>query len=94
MFNKYLPQAALDTVRVWLIPFPDSIATHVKARDYLVGSTFSVADAYFFTALNWLKLFSFDLEHWRAVASYSHRVGARPSVTAAMLREAETPPVD
>jgi glutathione S-transferase len=56
-------------------------------RPFILGKTFTVADAYLFVVLNWTNFIGFDLGRWPNVARYVARLAARPSVHAAMLRE-------
>ena len=67
---------------------------HVEAalvgRPYLMGETFSVADAYLFTVLNWLKFVGMDLARWPNLAAYVGRVAARPKVQEALKAEGLT----
>ncbi len=59
----------------------------LDGKDYLMGKTFSVADAYAFTVLSWTKPLQFDLSRWPNVTAYLARVGARPKVQEAMRTE-------
>jgi len=59
----------------------------LDGKDYLMGNTFSVADAYAFTVLSWTKPLQFDLSRWPNVTAYLARVGARPNVQEAMRTE-------
>ena len=52
-----------------------------------MGSTFTVADAYFFTMLTWTKHVGIDLARWPALTAYRARVAARPKVREAMISE-------
>jgi len=56
-------------------------------RDYLLGETFGVADAYAFVLLNWSYGVGFDLSPWPRVERFVARVKARPTVHNAMLAE-------
>lgn len=56
-------------------------------KPYLLGETFSVADAYLFTVLNWLKFVGMDLARWPNLAAYVGRVAARPKVQEALRAE-------
>jgi glutathione S-transferase len=58
----------------------DYIEPVLAKQPFLMGETFSVADAYLFTILSWAKLLKVDLSRWPAITSYLQRVGARPSV--------------
>jgi len=65
----------------------DWLAGQLKGKDYLMGSTFTVADAYLFTILIWTKRVGIDLARWPVLAAYQARVAARPKVREAMLAE-------
>ncbi|MEP9351944.1 glutathione binding-like protein [Xanthobacter sp. KR7-225] len=93
LFNRALPEEALVIFRDRLFRRLDFIEVNLASRDYLVGDGFTVADAYLFTVLGWMKGFSIDFDRWPATAHYMRRIGARASVQAALAREAETSPV-
>jgi glutathione S-transferase len=65
----------------------DWICKQLGARDYLMGSTFTAADAYLFTVLTWSKHVGIDLARWPLLAAYSGRVGQRPAVREALRAE-------
>ena len=74
--------------------FRDRLATrfayvndHLAKNDYLMGKDFSVADAYLFTISNWAARVDVDLSAFPNVLAYRKRVGARPSVQAALQAE-------
>lgn len=94
LFNRALPEEALAAFRDRLFRRLDFIEVNLASRDYLAGDGFTVADAYLFTALRWMKGFSIDLDRWPAIARYMHRIGTRASVQAALAREAETAPAE
>jgi len=56
-------------------------------RDYLLGSGFSVADAYLFVVANWSNFVGIDLKNWPHVAAFVKRVAARPATRAALKAE-------
>ena len=56
-------------------------------RDHLLGSSFTVADAYCFTVLNWTDFHGVDLAPFPHVVAYVGRVAARPKVRQAMREE-------
>jgi glutathione S-transferase len=53
-----------------------------------MGNRFTVVDAYLFTVLGWMKGLGIDLSRWPKVAAYMQRIEIRPSVAAALEREA------
>lgn len=56
-------------------------------RPYLMGDTFTVADAYLVTTLNWAKAGGVDLARWPRLAEFRQRVRERPAVAAALEAE-------
>ncbi|AMM24695.1 glutathione transferase GstA [Variovorax sp. PAMC 28711] len=56
-------------------------------KEYLMGDTFSVADAYLFTVTNWAGRTGVDLSAFPNVQAWHARVGARPAVQEALKAE-------
>lgn len=56
-------------------------------RSYLLGDTFSVADAYFFVVSTWTKPTGIGLEKWPNVSGFVTRVASREKVREAMSAE-------
>lgn len=56
-------------------------------RAYVLGDTFTVADAYTFVVASWAGLIDFDLSEHTHVQAYVDRVAARPKVREALKRE-------
>jgi glutathione S-transferase len=56
-------------------------------KPYLLGDTFTVADAYLFTVLSWSSHVGVDLAKWHALTAYLARVGHRPKVQEALKAE-------
>jgi glutathione S-transferase len=65
----------------------DWLAGQLNGNDYLMGSQFTVADAYLYTILRWSSFVDIDLAKWPVVAAYKARVEARPHVREALLAE-------
>ncbi len=63
------------------------VDSELAGKDYLMGSQFSVADAYLFTVTNWAPYVGLDLSPYSQLLAYRSRVGARPAVIAAMQAE-------
>ena len=59
----------------------------LAGKQYLMGGSFSVADAYLYTVLRWTKPMQIDVSKWPNVAAYMERVGARPKVKEALKAE-------
>jgi glutathione S-transferase len=59
----------------------------LAGKQYLMGDTFTVADAYLFTVTNWAPRVGVDISGFGNLAAFRERVAARPSVQAAMKHE-------
>ena len=59
----------------------------LAGKDYLLGETFTVADAYLFTVSNWAKYVGLDLSPYANVTAFMGRVAARPKVQQALKAE-------
>ncbi|MBB3929600.1 glutathione S-transferase [Kaistia hirudinis] len=93
LFNKDLPEAMQALLKTKLSRRLDLIEIHLTTHSYLIGDRFTVADAYLYTVLGWMKGFGIDLKRWPSVAAYMRRIDVRPSVAAALEREAVVPSV-
>lgn len=65
------------------------VGNRLEKNDYLLGSQFSVADAYLFTVLRWAKAFQVELGRYPGIERFMARMQARPAVKAAL--ETESP---
>ena len=62
------------------------VEKHLAGREFLLD-TFSIADAYLTTVLNWTRAVPIDLSRWPAVKEYHARMRKRPSVARAWDEE-------
>ena len=63
------------------------LAQQLAGKPYLMGDTFTVADAYAFTILNWAHMLRVELKPFPALVAYVARVGSRPYVREALVAE-------
>ena len=84
LFNKALPAAARALFQDKLVQRLAFVERHLQSHEYLLGSRFTVADAYLFTVARWSPQFEIDLARWPALDAFMKRVGARPAVKAAL----------
>lgn len=87
LFDASLPETVKQSVRDKIAKRLDWTATALKGRSFTLGETFSVADGYLFTVLNWTRGVGLDLKRWPVLAAFQERVAARPAVQAAMRAE-------
>lgn len=60
---------------------------HLTGNDYLMGGSFSIADAYLFVTSGWSSYVGIDLAQWPALSRFHDQVAARPAVQAALKAE-------
>ncbi|MBI3716802.1 MAG: glutathione transferase GstA [Betaproteobacteria bacterium] len=65
----------------------DWLSTQLAGKSYLMGESFTVADGYLFTVINWGQWVGIDLANWPVLKEYHARVAARPKVQQAMKAE-------
>lgn len=63
--------------------------SHLERNSFLLGATFSVADAYLYTTLHWSKYLHLDLAPWSHLGRYVEALAARPSVGESQRAEGE-----
>lgn len=73
-------QAQLDNRLKW-------VESRLAGKKFLTGDTFTIADAYLYTVINWAYFLGFGLDAWPVLKEYHARVTARPSVQAALEAE-------
>jgi glutathione S-transferase len=90
-FSPLFDPASEESVRARLIQKIggrfDWVVKQLGNRDYLMGSAFTAADAYFYTMLTWCRHVGIDLSKWPALNAYKERVEQRPQVREALKAE-------
>jgi glutathione S-transferase len=88
LFNLTASDEAKTTAKTLVADKLDHVESLLSdSRAYLLGSQFSVADAYLFTVTNWTGPTGIGLDRWPHLAAYAKRIGERPAVQAAMQAE-------
>ncbi len=87
---------------LWNPTTPDSVKTAAKDRlatrfaylderlgqqPFLMGETFTIADAYLFTVVNWTNFHGIDISSFKNLSAFMGRVAARPKVQEALVAE-------
>ena len=65
----------------------DWLTKELGGKSYLMGESFTVADGYLFTVLNWGQWVGVDIAKWPVLAAFHARVAARPKVQEALKAE-------
>ncbi|WP_347901599.1 glutathione transferase GstA [Pseudomonas purpurea] len=91
LFNGAIPDAVKTLLKEKLFKRFAFLVQTLEQQDYLLGESFSVADAYLFTTLRWTQVFAIDLGQWPALERFQARIDARPTVSAALAAEQAYP---
>lgn len=87
LFNPAAPLEGKEQAKQTLAKRLAWVDGELAGKDYLLSTTFSVADAYLFTVTNWARLVKVDISTFANLLAYRARVGERPGVQAAMRAE-------
>jgi glutathione S-transferase len=88
LFNPKMTDELKDMTRAKLASRLDWTVEQLGEKTYLMGETFTIADAYLFTVLGWGKWTGVDISKWPSLVSYCERIAQRPHVAGAMAAEA------
>jgi len=87
LFNPKLTPEMKEVQLATIARRLDSLEKMLAGKDFITGDSFSAADAYLFTVLNWTNIHKIDLSKWPAIQAYMGRVGARPKVQETLKAE-------
>jgi len=87
LFNPAVPAEAKAVFAGRLKERLAWVDSQLAGRDYLTGSTFTIADSYLFVVSNWTAPTGIDISDLPHLAAFRARVSARPAVQAAMQAE-------
>jgi glutathione S-transferase len=87
LFNPAVPEESKAISRAKLQERLQWVDGQLEGKDHLMGSQFTVADAYLFVVSNWAKVVGVDISGLKHLAAFRERVAARPAVKAAMEAE-------
>jgi len=90
LFNPASSAEMKETFTATLAKKFDWLSGFLGKKPYLMGDTFTVADGYLFTVLNWTGYVKIDLSKWPVLNEYKSRVAHRPKVQEAMKAEGLT----
>jgi glutathione S-transferase len=87
LFRPNTPDSYKDIARANLVAKFDALEAQLAGRSWLTGESFTSADAYLFTVMNWGRYTGIDIARWPNLAAYHARVAARPKVQEALAAE-------
>ncbi len=81
------PDEVKEQARARIAKRFDLIARTLESRPFLVGNSFTVADAYLYNMLRWTQFTGIDLAKWPALKAFFTRIDERPAVKKALEEE-------
>jgi len=87
LFTPAMPTEAKALFKTRLLERLTWVDGALANTSYLMGNTFTVADAYLFNVSNWTKFVGVDISALENLAAFRARVSVRPAVQEAMRAE-------
>ena len=87
LFNKAVSSEVKDRALELLTRRLGYVETQLASKPYLMGNSFTVADAYLFVVVSWSNRVGFDLAQFPRIQDCLSRIALRPAVQAAMKAE-------
>ncbi len=87
LFNPAMPEEAKALSRQKVLDRLKWVDGQLAGKDYLMGATFTVADAYLFTVSRWSPFVGVDITGLANLNAFIARVNARPAVQEALKAE-------
>ena len=91
LFHPEVGEVAQDYARTKVAGRYQLIDAHLADRHYLLGDSFTLADAYLFVPVNWAEFAKTPLDAYPNLRAWFERVRARPTVQQALARHSVTP---
>jgi glutathione S-transferase len=87
LFNKAMPDEGRKLIAERVAKRLDYVDALLGKQKFIAGKTYSVADAYAFTVMNWGQWVGVDLKPWKNISKYMEVVSKRPAVQEALKAE-------
>ena len=87
LFRPTTPEDFKPVLRELLLKKYEFVDAKLAGKQYLMGDSFTVPDAYLFTVTNWAKHVGLDLSKFANLQAFMARMAARPAVQAALEAE-------
>ena len=89
LFNPALPEEARPIFKKKLLDRFGWVNQQLAGKSYLMGETFTVADAYLFVVTGWAGRVGVDIAGLENLAAHQARTRQRPAVQAALQAESQ-----
>jgi glutathione S-transferase len=87
IFNPAMPEEAKALSRARVTKRLEWVDEQLEGKQYLMGDSFSLPDAYLFTVTNWSQYTGIDISGMKNLSAFQARMAARPAVQAALKAE-------
>ena len=91
LFNPAMPEEAKALMKTKALGRLKWVDSQLEGKDYLMGTAFSVPDAYLFVVTNWTSHVGIDIGELVNLKAFMARMKARPGVQQALAAEGLTP---
>ena len=91
--NDFFTEAGLEFIKAKLNRRLVILESQLTNNEYLMGTTYTIADAYLFAIMNWIPTFGLDIDisNYKNLSAYLDRIRSRKAVQAAMNEEGLLP---
>lgn len=87
LFNPAMPEEGKKIYKDRIASRLAYVDKELEGKQYVMGDTFSVADAYLYTVTRWTKPMAIDISGYKNLSAFMARVEARPAVQEALKFE-------
>ena len=87
LFNPAMPEDGKAVIRAKALSKLQWVDGQLEGKQYLMGDSFSIADAYLFTVTTWTAHTGMDISGLKNLCAFQARMAGRPAVQAALKAE-------
>jgi glutathione S-transferase len=87
LWNPTTPDAVKNATKNRLATRFAYLDERLAKQPFLMGETFTIADAYLFTVVNWTNFHAIDISSYKNLSAFMTRVASRPKVQEALVAE-------
>jgi glutathione S-transferase len=87
LWNPTTPDAVKNATKDRLATRFAYLDERLAKQPFLMGETFTIADAYLFTVVNWTNFHAIDISSFKNLSAFMTRVASRPKVQEALVAE-------